>query len=133
MQPMAAKSLRNKSINLQWILGHCNNPGNDTADRLAKEAVGPHKSHPFQNLVTGDQRLYRDKILREWENEWKGSEKGKHLRQIDIMLPSTRTRRLYDSLPRNRAYLLMQLRTGHSWLATHAKLLRFREDDKCEC
>lgn len=22
---------------------------------------------------------------------------------------------------------------GHSWLATHAKLHRFRQDDKCEC
>jgi hypothetical protein len=39
----------------------------------------------------------------------------------------------YGSLPRNRAYLLMQLRTGHSWLASHAKLHRFREDDKFEC
>ena len=25
-----------------------------------------------------------------------------------------------------------QLRIGHSWLATHAKLRRFRDDDKCE-
>jgi CO dehydrogenase/acetyl-CoA synthase beta subunit len=29
--------------------------------------------------------------------------------------------------------LLTQLRTGRSWLATHGKLHRFREDDKCEC
>jgi hypothetical protein len=49
------------------------------------------------------------------------------------MLPSSRTRRLYDSLPRNRAYLLTQLRKGHSWLATHAKRHRFREDDECQC
>ena len=48
-------------------------------------------------------------------------------------LPSIHTRRLYGPLPRNRAYLLIQLRTGHSWLATHAKLHRFRDDDKCEC
>ena len=40
---------------------------------------------------------------------------------------------MYGSLPRNRAYLLTQLRTGHSWLATHGKLHEFREDDKCEC
>ena len=46
---------------------------------------------------------------------------------------SIHTRRLYGPLPRNRAYLLTQLRTGHSWLATHAKLHRFRDDDKCEC
>jgi hypothetical protein len=40
---------------------------------------------------------------------------------------------MYGSLPRNRAYLLTQLRTGHSWLATHGKLHGHREDDKCEC
>jgi arginine utilization protein RocB len=27
----------------------------------------------------------------------------------------------------------MQLQTGHSWLASHAKLHRFRENDNCEC
>jgi hypothetical protein len=40
---------------------------------------------------------------------------------------------MYGSLQRNRAYLLTQLRTGHSWLASHGKLHQFREDDKCEC
>src|SRR2546429_427356 len=49
------------------------------------------------------------------------------------MLSSIRARRLYITLPRSRAYLLTQPRTGHSWLATHAKLHRLREDDKCEC
>jgi hypothetical protein len=40
---------------------------------------------------------------------------------------------MYSSLSRNRAYLLTQLRTGHSWLATHGKPHKFREDNKCEC
>jgi len=121
------------SVNLQWIPGHCDNPGNDTADRLAKEAVHSNNSHPFQKLATRDRRFYHENILTEWKNEWNRSSKGKHLRQIDKMLPSPHTRRLYDSLPRNRVYLLTQLRTGHSWLATYAKNYRFRKDDKCEC
>jgi hypothetical protein len=121
------------SLRLQWIPGHCSNTGNDAADRLAKEAVGSHKSHPFQSLLNGDKRFYQDKILAEWENEWNGSTKGRHLRQIDSKLPSRHTRRLYDPLPRNRAYLLTQLRSGHSWLATHAKLHGFRDDDNCVC
>lgn len=70
---------------------------------------------------------------KEWEREWKASKKGEHLRRIDTTLPSVHTRWMYGSLPRNRAYLLTQLRTGHSWLATHGKLHRFREDDKCVC
>lgn len=58
---------------------------------------------------------------------------GAHLRQIDNTLPAKYTRRLYGSLPRNRAYLLTQLRTGHSWLSTYAKAFRFRDDDLCVC
>ncbi|KAI3280765.1 hypothetical protein DTO002I6_10079 [Penicillium roqueforti] len=40
---------------------------------------------------------------------------------------------MYGSLPRNRAYLLTQLRTGHNWLFTYAKKFGFRDDDRCEC
>lgn len=124
---------QNVGIRLQWIPGHCNNPGNDIADRLAKEAVGPQPSHAFRNLFTREIGLIRDRNFSEWENEWKMSNKGGHLRRLDVALPSVHSRRLYGSLPRNRAYLLTQLRTGHSWLASHAKIYRFREDDKCEC
>ena len=95
--------------------------------------MGLEKSHPFQHLSSREKQFYRDNIFTEWQNEWKDSRKGKHLRQIDAKLPSRHTRQLYDTLPRNRAYLLTQLRTGHSWLATHAKLHRFRDDDKCVC
>lgn len=34
---------------------------------------------------------------------------------------------------RSRAYLLTQLRTGHSSLSTYAKKFGFRDDDLCEC
>ncbi|KAG2000717.1 hypothetical protein GB937_010907, partial [Aspergillus fischeri] len=65
--------------------------------------------------------------------EWRSSNKGGHLRKIDSTLPATYTRRLYGSLPRNRLYLLTQLRTGHNWLSTYAKAFRFRDDDLCVC
>lgn len=43
------------------------------------------------------------------------------------------TIRLFGTLSRGDAYLLMQMRSGHSWLATYAQKYGFREDDKCEC
>jgi hypothetical protein len=89
--------------------------------------------HPFQYLLSREKGFIRKKILNEWKEEWTKSTKGGHLRQIDKTLPSIRTRRIYGSLPRNRAYLLTQLRTGHSWLATYGKLHRFRDDDRCIC
>jgi ribonuclease HI len=39
-------------LRLQWISGHCDDPGNDAADRLAKTAVGPDKAHPFCRPVS---------------------------------------------------------------------------------
>jgi ribonuclease HI len=133
LQAASEMKARGIPIRLQWVPGHCDDPGNDEADRLAREAVGPRKMHPFQHLLSREKGFIRKKILNEWKEEWTKSTKGGHLRQIDKNLPSIRTRRLYGSLPRNRAYLLTQLRTGHSWLATYGKLHRFRDDDRCIC
>ncbi|GAT19400.1 hypothetical protein RIB2604_00500040 [Aspergillus luchuensis] len=105
----------------------------ETADRLAKEAVGAGKKHPFQHLLSREKAFIRNKIENEWEQEWKTSKNGGHLRRMDQALPACRTRRLYGSLPRNRAYPLAQLRTGHSWLATYAKQHGFRDNEQCEC
>lgn len=131
----SARELNTRGIplRLQWVPGHCDDPGNDAADRLAKEAVGPDKLHPFQHLLSREKGYTRRKIREEWRQEWKASKKGGHLRQIDATLPSIRTRRMYGSLPRSRAYLLTQLRTGHSWLATHGKRHGLQDNDKCEC
>lgn len=108
-------------------------PGNDTADLLAKDAAIPGKAHPFCCLLSRERAHSRQLIHIQWKKEWSESGTGAHLRQIDNTLPAKYTRRLYGSLPRNRAYLLTQLRTGHSWLSTYAKAFRFRDDDLCVC
>jgi hypothetical protein len=130
-----AKELKEQQVKLRllWIPGHSGNPGNDLADNLVKEAVSTNKTHSFHCLVSAPKRDNREKMIGEWEKEWRSTEKGKHLRRIDNGLPLRRAQRLYDPLLRNRAYLLAQLRTGHSWLATHAKIYRFSEHEKCEC
>jgi ribonuclease HI len=121
------------ALRLQWLPGHCENAGNDAADRLAKDAAHPGKTHPFRPLLTRKKALIRSKISAQWAHEWKSTPKGSHLRKIDNALPAIHTRKLYGSLPRNRAYLLTQLRTGHNWLSTYAKAHKFRDDDRCVC
>jgi ribonuclease HI len=133
LQAATEVQAENVRLRLQWMPGHCENAGNDAADRLAKQAAQPGKTHPFRPLLTRENAFIRDKIHAQWEQEWKSSSKGAHLRRIDNTLPARYTRKLYGNLPRNRAYLLTQLRTGHNWLSTYAKKFGFRDDDQCEC
>ncbi|KAI2937980.1 hypothetical protein CBS147321_7510 [Aspergillus niger] len=108
-------------LRLQWVPGHCGDPRNEAADRLAKDAVGTEKKHPFKYLLSREKGHIRSKTYQEWKQEWRTSKNGGHLRHINRDLPSSRSRRLYGPLPRNRTYLLTQLSTGHSWLATYGK------------
>lgn len=130
-----AESLRAQGVLLRllWIPAHEAIPGNEAADKLAKATVGPEEAHMFRRLSSSLKKLHRDRLQEEWKAEWQSSEKGKHLRGIDNGLPAKRTQKLYGSRQRSRVYLLTQLRTGHAWLATHAKNFHFREEDKCEC
>jgi ribonuclease HI len=121
------------ALRLQWMPGHCDNPGNDAADRLAKNAASPGKTHPFRPLLTRERAYIRRNIYAQWEQEWKSSTKGGHLRKVDNTLPARYTRRLYGNLPRNRAYLLTQLRTGHNWLSTYRKNVGYSDNDQCVC
>ncbi|KAI2736048.1 hypothetical protein DTO013E5_9203 [Penicillium roqueforti] len=121
------------TIRLQWLPGHCAAPGNDSADCLAKKAAIPGKTHTFCPLLSREKAFVCNNIHAQWEKEWKEAGEGSHLRTIDNALPAKYTRRLYGPLPRNRAYLLSQLRTGHCWLATFAKAFRFQDNDRCGC
>lgn len=97
------------TIRLQWIPGHCEAPGNDSADRLAKEAAIPGKTHIFCSFpCSHGRKLSSVRII----HLGKESREGGHLRTIYNTLPAKYTRQLYGPLP-NRAYLLAQLRTGH--------------------
>jgi ribonuclease HI len=128
-----AKKTLGLHLRLQWVPGHRGVIGNEKADQLAKEAVRLNRNHEFGNLASHQKRENKEGMLRDWKTEWQTTTKGNHLRQIDSGLPAGHTRRLYGSLPRQRANLLAQLRTGHSWLATYGNDKGFTDSDRCEC
>ena len=121
------------NFRLKWIPGHRGILGNETADHLAKAAVKLPVTHDFPKPASLRFKYNRTLAHERWKSEWSSSDKGHPLRQLDSALPGRHVRHLYDKLPRRLSYFLAQLRTCHSWLATHGKRLKKREDDKCEC
>lgn len=128
-QRLRERRIRNR---LYWIPSH-SGKGNETADHLAKEAISGEVQHDFDHLVSIFKRTIHRKIQEEWQLEWVTTQKGKHLKQVDDGPPTKRSLRLYGTLTRHRTYLLAQLRTGHSWLATHARRQKFVDKDRCVC
>jgi hypothetical protein len=84
-----AKKLKEQQVKLRllWIPGHSGNPRNDMADTLAKEAVSADETHVFHHLVPARKRVNREKVVKEWEREWRSTDNGRHLRRIDDGLP----------------------------------------------
>jgi ribonuclease HI len=130
---MQAKAQCAISLRVQWIPSHSGILGNEIADHLAKEAVNLPVTHDFHKPVSLRRAYNRALALKHWKSEWAIAGKGGFLRSIDSALPGRHVRHLYDSRRKKQSYFLMQLRSGHCWLATHGKKMRKREDDKCEC
>lgn len=75
------------------------NPGNDKADALAKDAAGHKGYHPFQRPVTQEKASILKQIGEEWQKAWQMCKEDGYLRRIDSVLPARRTRRLASRPP----------------------------------
>ncbi|KAJ5288337.1 hypothetical protein N7508_011112 [Penicillium antarcticum] len=58
---------------------------------------------------------------------------GQFTRQLDSALPGPHTKMLYDSLDREKASILAQLRTGHARLNGYLHRIGKTDSDLCEC
>ena len=58
---------------------------------------------------------------------------GQFIRQLDSALPGPHTKVLYDSLDREKASILAQLRTGHARLNGYLHRIGKTESDLCDC
>ena len=120
---------RRIKVRLRWVPS----PGGNEGNQLAKKAVSSTEGHGFRSLLSTFRRLQHKKIEEEWRQEWNAAVHSRHLKRIDHDQPAKRALHIYGTLTRHQTYLLAQLRTGHSWLATYAMNRRFTEDARCAC
>ena len=99
-------------LTLQWIPGHCDLPGNEKADKLAKEGAKqeqPNNPATYNNI----RRILRNNSKEEWLKRWRDGETG---RAVFKELKEPNRNDSINSLTRKNQSAIFQLRTGHSKL-----------------
>ena len=114
-------------ITLQWIPGHTDIPGNEQADRLAKE--GTQKDQPIKPCSNSTvKQILRNNFREVWLNRWATGSTGR------VMYSEMDKPRLEDkinNLSRSDQCIIFQFRTGHSKLNNH--LNRFNPEHPPLC
>lgn len=101
---------------IQWIPAHCNLPGNERADTLAKE--GSKKTQTDRGTSLTEEKTV---IKRYYKEKWE--RKHPHFNKNDPV----------KNLNRSEQVTINRLRTGHCRLRAHLHRLRIVDSPQCEC
>ena len=114
-------------ITLQWVPGHTDIPGNEYADRLAKE--GTQKDQPTKPCSNSTiKQMLRNNFREVWMNRWATGSTG---RVMYSEMNKPRPKDEINSLSRPDQCIIFQFRTGHSKLNGH--LNRFNPEHPPLC
>ena len=124
------KLLTNSSIRLvlQWIPGHTDLPGNDKADRLAKQgssSIQPERATTLQTAKMVIHQNYRE----EWMNLWARGVTG---RVVYEHMSTTKPRDPIKQISRKEQCTIFRLRTQHIPLNMHLNRLNPEHPPMCQ-
>ena len=115
----------------RWVPGHSEVRGNEQAHRAARQACQESQIMPSSILLKTKalSRTATDDDRRRL-TFWKTTQ-GRHTKNLDRALPQRHTKRLYDSLNREDASILAQLRTGKARLNSYLHRINAADTDLC--
>lgn len=107
----------NLSISVSWCPSHCDIPGNDRADELAKAATSLERQVPFSVSRSNAKRRSKKACLKLWQQEWKSSPKVGRFAIANRIPPSLSPSKHFRALKGKREVFgrVVQCRSGHSY------------------
>jgi ribonuclease HI len=107
----------NLSISVSWCPSHCDIPGNERADFLAKEATSLNCQIPFSTTRSNAKRRAKSSTTKIWVREWKNTPKTGRYAVANRLEPSLNPTKHFQNLKQNREIFgrLVQCRTGHAY------------------
>ena len=114
-------------ITLQWIPGHTNIPGNEHADKLAKQGARCPQQNNTASMNTAKQIINQNK-KEDWRNEWANNATG---RSIFNYMTTPNPKDPINSLKREEQVTIFRLRSQHAPLNSHLKRIGVVTDSRC--
>ena len=117
----------NITLTIQWIPSHCNIPGNERADTLAKKGATKEQVLKPVSQATVKQ-IIKSNTKIEWLNAWASCEKGRSMFQ-HISKPNPKDQ--INLLKRKDQVVIFRLRTKHVQLNSHLSRITKNHPPTC--
>ena len=136
MQITAGLRTQGTTLTLQWVPAHEGVPGNELAHKFAQKSTAKGNEldgKPTPRLKSQALMEGRTKILKARDRLFKRTFTSRFTRTIDKALPRQHIAKVYSTLSRQDAIILVQLRTGYLGLNSYMARIHRAGSARCQC